>query len=62
MDKPKHRSRKQLAISLYTSAIKNGFDIEDAIAHANAVMEDVLDTREQQEAKATVLEIMRELQ
>ena len=60
MTKPKRRTRKQLAISLYTAAIKNGFSTEEAIAHGNEVMAGTLGAEEQREAEAAVLEVMQE--
>lgn len=56
----KIKSRKQLAISLYISAIKNGFGIEEAIAHASEVMAYPLDTGEQAEAEGAVRDMLNE--
>jgi hypothetical protein len=62
MSKPKRKSRKQLVVSLYLSAIKNGFEAVDAMAHANAVMDDPLEAHEQREVMDTVDAITRELE
>ena len=62
MNKPKCESRKELVISLYLSAIKNGFEAEDAMAHANAVMDSPLDIGEQREVQALVGMISQEFE